>query len=98
MECLSIVAYLQPASRPQIAQVRGVDSDSPLRTLLDRELITDVGRAQGSGAMLYATTPRFEAMFGLADLGSLPPLEAFALSDDDKDDLRRRLGLLTVPE
>jgi segregation and condensation protein B len=99
MECLAIVAYLQPVSRPQIAQVRGVNSDSPLRTLLDRELITDVGRAQGSGgAMLYATTPRFEAMFGLADLGELPPLEDFALSEDDKDDLRRRLGLLTVPE
>jgi segregation and condensation protein B len=99
MECLAIVAYLQPVSRPQIAQVRGVNSDSPLRTLLDRELITDVGRAQGSGgAMLYATTPRFEAMFGLADLGALPPLDDFALSEDDKDDLRRRLGLLTVPE
>lgn len=99
MECLAIVAYLQPVSRPQIAQVRGVNSDSPLRTLLDRELITDVGRAQGSGgAMLYATTPRFEAMFGLADLGELAPLEGFALSEDDKDDLRRRLGLLTVPE
>ncbi len=47
MECLAVVAYLQPVSRPQIAQVRGVNSDSPLRTLLDRELITDVGRAQG---------------------------------------------------
>jgi segregation and condensation protein B len=99
LECLAIIAYLQPVSRPQIAQVRGVNSDSPLRTLLDRELITDVGRAQGSGgAMLYATTPRFEAMFGLADLEELPPLEDFALSEDDKDELRRRLGLLTVPE
>lgn len=99
MECLAVVAYLQPVSRPQIAQVRGVNSDSPLRTLLDRELITDVGRAQGGGgAMLYATTPRFEAMFGLAELGELAPLEGFALSEHDKDDLRRRLGLLTVPE
>jgi segregation and condensation protein B len=99
MECLAIVAYLQPVSRPQIAQVRGVNSDSPLRTLIDRELITDVGRAQsGSGAILYATTARFEAMFGLGDLAELPPIEGFALSEQEREDLRRRLGLLTVPE
>jgi len=99
MECLAIVAYLQPVSRSQIAEVRGVDSDSPVRTLLDRELITDVGRAQGGGgAVLYATTPRFEAMFGLAELADLPPLEGFALSEEEREELRRRLGLLTVPE
>jgi segregation and condensation protein B len=99
MECLAIVAYLQPVSRPQIAEVRGVDSDSPVRTLLERELITDVGRAQGGGgAVLYGTTTRFEAMFGLSALDELPPLEGFALSEEQKDDLRRRLGLRTVPE
>ena len=67
MECLSVVAYLQPVSRPQIAEIRGVNSDSPMRTLLDRELITEVGRVQGGGgALLYGTTQRFEAIFGLA--------------------------------
>jgi segregation and condensation protein B len=99
MECLAIVAYLQPVTRPQIGEIRGVNSDSPIRNLLDRELITDVGRTQTKGgAMLYATTRRFEAMFGLADLKELPPLDDFALTDDAKADLRRRLGLLTVPE
>jgi len=99
MECLAIVAYLQPVSRSQIAELRGVNSDSPVRTLIDRELITDVGRAQsGGGSILYATTPRFEAMFGLADVGELPPLEGFAFTEEEKDDLRRRLGLLGVPE
>ena len=99
MECLAIVAYLQPVSRSQIAEARGVNSDSPVRTLVERELITDVGRAQGAGgAVLFATTPRFEAMFGLADLTQLPPLEGFALTEEEKEDLRRRLGLLTVPE
>lgn len=99
MECLTIVAYLQPVSRPQIAEVRGVNSDSPVHTLLDRELITEVGRAQGGGgAILYGTTPRFEAMFGLSSLEELPALEGFALSEEQKEDLRRRLGLLTVPE
>jgi segregation and condensation protein B len=99
MECLSIVAYLQPVTRPQIAEVRGVNSDSPVRTLLERELITEVGRSQSAGgALLYGTTPRFEAIFGLSGLDELPPLEGFALSEEQKDDLRRRLGLLTVPE
>jgi segregation and condensation protein B len=99
MECLAIVAYLQPVSRPQIAEVRGVNSDSPVHTLLERELITEAGRAQGGGgAVLYGTTPRFEAMFGLSGLDELPALDGFVLTDDQKDDLRRRLGLLTVPE
>jgi segregation and condensation protein B len=99
MECLAIVAYLQPVTRPQIAEIRGVNSDSPVRNLLERELIVDVGRTQAKGgAVLYATTRRFEAMFGLADLRVLPPLDDFALTDEAKADLRRRLGLLTVPE
>lgn len=99
LECLAIVAYLQPVTRPQIAEIRGVNSDSPMRNLLDRELIHDVGRTQTKGgAVLYATTPRFEAMFGLADMDALPPLEDFELTDEAKADLRRRLGLLTTPE
>jgi segregation and condensation protein B len=99
MECLAIVAYVQPVTRPQIAEIRGVNSDSPVRNLLERELIVDVGRTQAKGgAVLYATSRRFEAMFGLADLKELPPLDDFALTEEAKADLRRRLGLLTVPE
>lgn len=99
LECLAVVAYLQPVSRPQIAEVRGVNSDSTVHTLLERELVTEVGRSSAAGgALLYGTTRRFEAMFGLAGLDALPPLEGFALTEDQKDDLRRRLGLLTVPE
>jgi segregation and condensation protein B len=99
LECLAVIAYLQPVSRPRIAEVRGVNSDSTVRTLLERELVTEVGRASAAGgALLYGTTRRFEAMFGLAALDELPPLEGFALTEDQKDDLRRRLGLLTLPE
>ena len=99
VECLAIVAYLQPVTRPQIAEIRGVNSDSPVRTLLDRELIADVGRAETAGAAtLYGTTKRFEVMFGLAGLEDLPPLDDFALSEEQKADLRHRLGVLTVPE
>jgi segregation and condensation protein B len=98
-EALAIVAYLQPVSRRQIAQIRGVDSDSPVHTLLQRELITEVGRSPGAGgAVIYGTTVRFEAVFGLSDLRELPALESFALSDGQKEDLRRRLGLLAVAE
>lgn len=99
MEVLAIVAYLQPVSRPQIADVRGVNSDSPLQKLLERELITEVGRSQSAGgAVLYGTTARFEAVFGLNGLGDLPDLEGFALGEEQKEDLRRRLGLLSTPE
>lgn len=99
MECLAVVAYLQPVSRPQIAEIRGVNSDSTVRTLLERELITEVGRSPAAGgALLYGTTRRFEAVFGLAGPEELPPLEGFALTEDQMDDLRRRLGLLTTPE
>jgi segregation and condensation protein B len=99
MECLTVVAYLQPVSRPQIAEVRGVNSDSPVRTLLDRELITETGRAQGGGgALLYGTTPRFEAMFGLGSIDELPALEDFALGEEQREELRRRLGLVPVNE
>jgi segregation and condensation protein B len=99
LECLAVVAYLQPVSRPQIAEIRGVNSDSTVHKLLERELITEVGRSQAAGgAILYGTTQRFEAVFGLAALDELPALEGFALTDEQKDELRRRLGLLTVPE
>jgi segregation and condensation protein B len=99
MEVLAIVAYLQPVSRPQIAEIRGVNSDSPVQKLLERELVTEVGRSQSAGgAVLYGTTERFEAMFGLAGLDELPDLEGFALGEEQKEDLRRRLGLLSVPE
>jgi segregation and condensation protein B len=99
MEVLAIVAYLQPVSRPQIAEIRGVNSDSPVQKLLERELVTEVGRSQSvGGAVLYGTTERFEAVFGLGGLDELPDLEGFALRDEQKDDLRRRLGLLSVPD
>ena len=49
LECLAVVAYLQPVSRPQIAEIRGVNSDSTVHTLLERELITEVGRSAAAG-------------------------------------------------
>ena len=57
MECLAIVAYLQPVTRPQIGEIRGVNSDSPIRNLLDRELIADVGRTQTKGGAVLVCAP-----------------------------------------
>jgi segregation and condensation protein B len=76
LETLSIVAYQQPITRPQIDSIRGVNSDGVLRTLLSKGLIDDVGRAEGPGRpILYSTTTEFLKYFGLASSGGLPPLE-----------------------
>jgi segregation and condensation protein B len=76
LETLSIVAYQQPITRPQIDSIRGVNSDGVLRTLLSKGLIDDVGRAEGPGRpILYSTTTEFLKYFGLASSGELPPLE-----------------------
>ena len=64
-ECLAIVAYLQPVSRPEIARIRGVASESAVGTLLERGLIEESGRSR-FGAVLYRTTELFEKLFGLS--------------------------------
>ncbi len=75
LETLAIVAYQQPVTRPQIDAVRGVNSDSVIKTLLSKGLIEEGGRAEGPGRpVLYSTTPEFMQHFGLSALGELPPL------------------------
>ncbi|MFT5194968.1 MAG: segregation and condensation protein B, partial [Candidatus Promineifilaceae bacterium] len=75
LEVLSIIAYMQPVTRPQIDSVRGVNSDGPLRTLLSRGLLEEAGRMEGPGRpILYGTSPEFMQYFGLGDLAELPPL------------------------
>jgi segregation and condensation protein B len=89
-ECLAIVAYLQPVSRPEIARIRGVTSDSAVATLLERGLIEESGRSQ-FGAVLYRSTALFQKLFGLGGLDGLPDLAAFDPSPEDEKDLRERL-------
>jgi segregation and condensation protein B len=89
-ECLGIVAYLQPVSRPEIARIRGVASESAVGTLLERGLIEQSGRSR-FGAVLYRTTDLFEKLFGLPGLDALPDPSAFDPSPDDEADLRERL-------
>jgi len=81
LETLAIIAYRQPVIRPDIDAIRGVNSDSALKTLLDRGLVTIAGRHEGPGRpLLYRTTPGFLKYFGLPSLADLPdPGELTAL-------------------
>lgn len=75
LECLAIVAYRQPVTRPQIDAVRGVNSDSAMRSLLTHGLIEEAARADTPGRpILYNTTSEFLQQFGLNKLEALPPL------------------------
>jgi segregation and condensation protein B len=89
-ECLAITAYLRRASRPEIARIRGVNSDSPIATLEERGLIEEAGRSR-FGAILYRPTHLFEKLFGLESLADLPPLEGFEPSDEEAQELRDKL-------
>ena len=76
LETLSIVAYQQPVTRPQVDAVRGVNSDGMMKSLLSKGLIQESGRADGPGRpILYSTTPEFLQHFGLNSVRDLPQLE-----------------------
>jgi segregation and condensation protein B len=75
LETLAIVAYRQPCTRLDIEAVRGVEADAVLSTLLERRLVRIAGRKEAPGRpLLYTTTRDFLEVFGLPDLGALPPL------------------------
>jgi segregation and condensation protein B len=89
-ESLAIVAYLQPVSRPEIARIRGVSSESAVQTLADRGLIEEAGRSQ-FGASLFKTSELFSRLFGLSDLDELPDPSQFDPTPEDERELRERL-------
>ena len=75
LETLAIIAYQQPVTRPQIDSVRGVNSDSMMKSLLHKGLILESGRADGPGRpILYSTTPEFLQHFGLNSILEMPSL------------------------
>ncbi len=77
LETLAIIAYRQPITRSEIEAIRGVNSDSVLRTLLSAGLIEETGRAVTPGRpILYGTTFEFLQYFGLSSLEELPPITA----------------------
>lgn len=76
LETLSIIAYKQPVSKPEIESIRGVNADGVLHTLLERKLVTISGRGKGPGKpLLFSTTPDFLNYFGLNSLSELPNLK-----------------------
>jgi segregation and condensation protein B len=78
LETLAVIAYKQPATVPEISEIRGVDSGGVIATLLDRKLITTAGRKQVIGRpILYKTTREFLMRFGLKDVNELPSMEEF---------------------
>jgi segregation and condensation protein B len=89
-ETLAIVAYLQPVSRPEVARIRGVSSESAVQTLAERGLIEETGRSR-FGAAIFRTTELFERLFGLAGLEALPDPSRFDPTPEDATELRERL-------
>ena len=89
-ETLSIVAYLQPVSRPEVARIRGVASESAAAALAERGLIEEAGRSH-FGAVLYRTTPLFLKLFGLRSVEELPDPAQWDPSPEDQSALRDRL-------
>lgn len=76
LETLAIIAYRQPITAPEVAELRGVSSASSIRTLLDRKLITTAGRKEVVGTpFLYKTTKEFLIHFGISELKELPKPE-----------------------
>jgi segregation and condensation protein B len=89
-ETLSIVAYLQPVSRPEVARIRGVASESATSALVERGLIEESGRSQ-FGAVLYRTTPLFLKLFGLRSTDDLPDPAQWDPTPEESGALRDRL-------
>lgn len=79
LETLAIVAYKQPVTRARVSEIRGVDADGAVRSLVTRGLIEEIGREPTPGQpLLYGTTSAFLERLGISDLSELPPLPELA--------------------
>lgn len=84
LETLAIIAYKQPITRTQIAEIRGVRTDSVIITLQEKGLIKEAGKLKEPGnPILYKTTDKFLELLGISSLKYLPPLKDFM--EDEKD-------------
>ncbi|RKU26337.1 SMC-Scp complex subunit ScpB [Candidatus Poribacteria bacterium] len=76
LETLAIVAYKQPVTRSDVSNIRGVNSDSVINALVEKDLVCVSGRKEGAGrSLLFSTTDTFLQQFGLKDRSELPSLE-----------------------
>lgn len=101
LESLAIIAYRQPVTRSEIEYLRGVDSGSVLKTLLEKRLVRILGKKDVPGKpMIYGTTREFLELFGLPDLSSLPTLSEFSelAPDTETEALMESLPLLVDGE
>jgi segregation and condensation protein B len=95
LETLAIVAYKQPITRIEIEEIRGVKSDRAIQTLVAKELIQEVGRADAVGRpILYGTSKQFLEYFGLRSLSDLPETSAFEGAFDLEEETRLLFGKL----
>ncbi|MDT8445127.1 MAG: SMC-Scp complex subunit ScpB [Desulfuromonadales bacterium] len=86
LESLAIIAYRQPVTRSEIEYLRGVDSGSVLKTLLEKRLVRILGKKDVPGKpMIYGTTREFLELFGLPDLSALPTLREFSELAPEED-------------
>ncbi|MBU1148248.1 MAG: SMC-Scp complex subunit ScpB [Candidatus Omnitrophica bacterium] len=84
LETLAIIAYKQPATKPEIEAIRGVNVDGVLKTLIEKNLVKIAGRRETVGRpILYGTTQEFLQYFGLNSLQELPKLEEFHFTEKD---------------
>lgn len=93
LETLAVIAYKQPVTKPEIEAIRGVNVDYMLNALLERDLITIVGRAATPGRpLLYGTTKTFLKHFGINDLIDLPkPREIEEILNDNSFEVEKEL-------
>lgn len=93
LEVLAIIAYRQPVSRAEIAEIRGVDSDGVVRTLQQRGLITETGLGSGPGSpVLFSVSDEFLERMGLRTVAELPPLTEFMPDAEAVEDMEAKLS------
>jgi segregation and condensation protein B len=101
LETLAIMAYRQPITAPEVSDIRGVNSSSSIRTLLERRMIRVAGRKNVVGSpFLYRTTKDFLVHFGLNDIRDLPRLEEFGdlIGENINDDLVAAINAAPVTD
>jgi segregation and condensation protein B len=83
LETLSIIAYKQPVSKPEIEKIRGVNCDYAVQKLLEKELIAIIGKSEHAGKpVLYGTSTKFMDYFGINSLNELPQLKEISAEDN----------------
>ena len=95
LETLAIISYKQPLSKPEVEQIRGVNADYAVKTLLEKNLITVVGRSESVGKpLLYGTTKEFLMHFGLKSISELPkPREISELIKDEDFEFEQQMKI-----